>query len=178
MTDSSDTDLSATYDAIPVRRSIVRVRDLAMRVLEVFATQARSARVSLKVVQSDELPAAMHGDEEKLAWALVTLVGNALRVVSQPSRSDVEPHVELRVDFDRAEDTIVFTVIDNGPGMPEGTARWLFERDPHTGKAVGLALLMVKDVAVAHGGTITVTSTLGHGARFRLRVPRGAHQAC
>jgi len=161
------------YDAIPLRRSIVRSRDLAMRVLEVFTTQARSARVSLKVMQSDELPATIHGDEEKLAWALVTLVGNALRVVSQPSRADVEPRVELCVDFDPADDSFVFVVSDNGPGMPESTARWLFERDPHTGKAVGLGLLMVKDVAAAHGGSIEVKSGLGQGAQFRLRIPRG-----
>lgn len=161
------------YDAIPLRRSIVRSRDLAMRVLEVFATQARSARVSLKVKQSDDLPPTIHGDEEKLAWALVTLVGNALRVVSQPSRADVEPYVELCVDFDPADDSFVFIVSDNGPGMPESTARWLFERDPHTGKAVGLGLLMIKDVAAAHGGSIDAQSSLGQGARFRLRIPRG-----
>ncbi len=161
------------YDAIPLRRSIVRLRDLTMRVLEVFATQARSARVSLKVKQSDALPATIHGDEEKLAWALVTLVGNALRVVSQPTRADVEPRVELCVDFASEDDSFVFVVSDNGPGMPESTAKWLFERDPHTGKAVGLGLLMIKDVAAAHGGSIAVTSRLGHGAEFRLRVPRG-----
>jgi signal transduction histidine kinase len=160
-------------EGIPLRRTIVRSRDLAIRVLEVFATQARSARLSLTVKQSDQLPATIHGDEEKLAWALVTLVGNALRVVSQPSRADVDPRVELHVDFDPADDSFVFVVSDNGPGMPESTAKWLFERDPHTGRAVGLGLLMVKDVAAAHGGSIEVTSRLGHGAQFRLRVPRG-----
>lgn len=77
------------------------------------------------------------------------------------------------VDFASEDDSFVFVVSDNGPGMPESTAKWLFERDPHTGKAVGLGLLMIKDVAAAHGGSIAVTSRLGHGAEFRLRVPRG-----
>ncbi len=162
------------YDGIPLRRSVVRVADLTLRVLDVFATQARSARVSLSVKQREGGPAALQGDEEKLAWVLMTLVGSALRIVSQPSRSDVEPKVTLDVGYDASTDHVRFEVSDNGPGMAESTARWLFERDPHTGKAVGLGLLMVKDVVVAHGGTIAVESRLGHGATFRLAIPRSA----
>lgn len=161
------------HESIPLRRSVVRVAGLAMRVLEVFATQAKSARVTLKVHLAPHAAPVLHGDEEKLAWALVTLVGNALRVVTQATRADEDAVVSLNVDWSAGEETFYFTVTDTGPGMSAETARYLFDRNPRTGRPAGLALLMVRDVAVAHKGNIAVESQLGGGTRFTLRVPRG-----
>jgi len=56
--------------------------------------------------------------------------------------------------------------------MPESTAQWLFQRNPNTGRAAGLALLMAHDVIAAHKGTIDVVSTLGKGTRFTIRIPK------
>lgn len=161
------------HDAVPLRRSLVRVSSLVMRLLDVFATQAKSARVLFDVSQATDMPPVLHGDEEKLAWVLATLVGNALRIVSQPSREDVEPMVRLSVEWHPAAASFSFTVSDNGPGMSGTTAKWLFDRDPRTGKPIGLALLMVRDVVAAHRGTIEVESELGEGARFVVHIPRG-----
>lgn len=46
--------------------------------------------------------------------------------------------------------------------------------DPRTGKPIGLALLMARDIVAAHRGSIHVQSKLGEGASFVVRHPRGS----
>lgn len=162
-------------DAIPIRRTLVRTGELVMRTADVFVGQARSAAVELKIQQQDNLPPSLHADGEKLAWILSTLVGNAIRLVRQADDDRPDPpRVTLEVGYRPATKLVVFTIRDNGPGMSEATARWLFQRDPRTGRAVGVALLMVHDIVAAHRGTIVVESQLGRGTSFVMSIPRGS----
>ncbi|TKD02747.1 sensor histidine kinase [Polyangium fumosum] len=167
--------LLVSVDALPMRRSLVRVPDLLMTTLDRFLSQARAADVELALHKDPSLPPVLYGDEEKLAWLLATLLGNAVRLAACPDAA--APRVDLAASFDRATNEFVFIVSDNGPGMPESTRRWLFERDPRTGRSAGLALLMVKDVVVAHHGSIDVASRVGEGSRFTVRIPRGHARA-
>jgi signal transduction histidine kinase len=169
--------LLVAQDALPLRRSLVRVAELVLGTFDLFVTQARSADVELHLQQDDDLPPVLYGDGEKLAWVLATLVGNAVRIVTQAAPRGVSARVELEARFDRERKEMIFVVADNGPGMPESTSRWLFERDPGTGRAVGLALMMVHDVVAAHQGTIEVASSMGKGTRFTVRIPKGQARA-
>jgi signal transduction histidine kinase len=158
-------------DALPMHFSMVRVRELLMRTMDVFAAQALTAAVELVVECDDAVPATLDGDSEKLGWLLATLVGNAVRIVRGGCSADA-PRVEVRASFLAKEGLVELVVADNGPGMPADMARWLFERDPRTGRTAGLALLMVRDVVLAHGGSIEVESAVGDGARFRILIPQ------
>lgn len=157
-------------EGLPLHRSYVSVSQLLLRTLDAFVLQAHGNDVDLRVEQDPDVPPAMYLDGEKIAWVVATLVGNALPY-ARPSKAS-PAHVRVGVDFDRAARTLIIRVKDNGPGMPSGRARWLFERDPATGAAAGLALLMVRDVLVAHRGSIEVESALGRGTTFVLRVPQ------
>jgi len=68
-------------DALPLRRSLVVVTDLLMQTLGLFMTTAKNSAIELRVHRDDDLPAALYGDSEKLAWVFATLVGNALRFI-------------------------------------------------------------------------------------------------
>ncbi len=151
-------------EALPLRRAHTRVHELVMRTLDLFASQAKSNRIDLTIEQADNVPSAVSLDGEKIAWALSTLVANALRYA--------RAHVDVHVRFDDDASELVLEVTDDGPGMPEQQTRWLFERDPTTGKSAGLALVMVRDVVAAHRGSVTVRSLLGHGTTFSMRFPR------
>jgi signal transduction histidine kinase len=163
--------LLVSVDALPMRRTLVHVHELLMNTLDRFLSQAQSANVELSLHQAPGLPPVLYGDGEKLAWLLATLVGNAVRLAARPGASIARVHLEA--SFSRATNEFAFIVSDNGPGIPESTRRWLFERDPRTGRAAGLALLMVQDVVVAHHGAIDVTSRVGEGSRFTVLIPRG-----
>jgi signal transduction histidine kinase len=157
-------------DALPMRRALVPLREVLLRAMDAFVAQAASNEVELRVDIAADLPPVIEGDGEKLAWALATLVGNSLRLVTGGSSKRGAPSVEVRARLDEAQ--IVLAVTDNGPGMSPHVSRWLFERDPSTGRAAGLALLMVRDVVFAHGGTIEVESAPEAGATFTIRLPR------
>lgn len=157
-------------EALPLRRAHTRIDELIMRTLEAFVSQAQSSEVDLHIERADDVPVVLVVDGEKIAWALATLVGNALRFAQQ--RESGKGHVAVGVHWDERKSELVIVVKDNGPGMPEHRARWLFDRDPASGKSAGLALLMVRDVMAAHRGSVTAESAVGHGSTFTMRIPR------
>jgi signal transduction histidine kinase len=71
---------------------------------------------------------------------------------------------------------IAFSVLDDGPGFaPGGTAR-AFERfyrgDPaRTGPGSGLGLSIVRELALAHGGTAIAENLSPRGARVSVVLP-------
>jgi signal transduction histidine kinase len=156
-------------EALPIRRAHTRINELVMRTMDVFASQAHSVNAELALDITRNVPSTLFIDGEKIAWALATLVGSALRHAQQ---RDEQPRVTIRVAWNADEEALVFEVSDNGHGMSEQHARHLFERDPATGKAAGLALLMVRDVVVWHRGSVEVDSRPGRGTTLTMKLPR------
>jgi signal transduction histidine kinase len=159
-------------EGLPLRRAHTRIPELVMRTLDVFAAQAHSSEIDLNIEQAAGVPPVLVIDGEKIAWALATLVANALRFAQQRKSKTGAPHIRVKVGWNQAAEELVVVVSDNGPGMSEHRARWLFERDPATGQSAGLALLMVRDVMVAHRGSVEVESAIDRGTTFTLRIPR------
>lgn len=166
-------------EALPLRRAHTRITELIMRTLDAFMAQAKSSDVDLSIEQADGIPPVIFIDGEKISWALATLVGNALRYIRMGTQKK-DARVKVELSWNEPDHELVIAVKDNGPGMPEHRSRWLFECDPADGQPAGLGLLMVRDVLIAHRGTITVESTLGQGTTFTLRIPkpRVSHSSC
>jgi two-component system OmpR family sensor kinase len=90
--------------------------------------------------------------------------------------------VKVQLTVDRQQDVIVFAVRDSGPGIPEDELPHVFDRffqghRPRTGTAekrgTGLGLSICQAIIRAHDGTIEVTSKIGEGTCFTVRLPRG-----
>jgi signal transduction histidine kinase len=65
-------------------------------------------------------------------------------------------------------------VRDDGPGIPVDTVARLFKHDGLNVRGAGLALLLIRDVMAAHGGSVEVRSSIapvGHGTTIRLTFP-------
>jgi signal transduction histidine kinase len=108
-------------------------------------------------------------DEPTLRRALANLVDNAVRAA--PDRSSVEVRVVV------TDDDATLVVSDRGPGIPIDEQARVFERywrgrTDVTGAGLGLSI--AQQVAVAHGGDLTVVSPgpSGDGCAFHLRVRR------
>ena len=76
---------------------------------------------------------------------------------------------------------IVFTVADNGIGIPQAEQERIFERfyrvDEGRSREVGgtgLGLSIARHIAEAHGGRVWVESAIGQGSRFHFSVPIAA----
>jgi signal transduction histidine kinase len=87
--------------------------------------------------------------------------------------------IDVRVSDDG--DVGVLAVSDTGVGVPEEHLGRLFERfhrvpgtegRSYEGSGIGLAL--VRDLVELHGGTIEVTSEVGRGTTFTVRIPFGS----
>ena len=74
------------------------------------------------------------------------------------------------------EDEIEIAVSDTGKGIPEQDVDTMFQklrRSSATGKieGMGLGLYIAKAVTEAHGGSISLTSRVGEGTTFTVRLP-------
>jgi signal transduction histidine kinase len=118
---------------------------------------------------------SLAADRIALDRILGNLVDNALSVVGSGGTIRLEAR---RVDGAAGVDgpAVAFSVVDDGPGfMPGGTTR-AFERfyrgDPsRTGHGSGLGLSIVRELALAHGGTAVAENLSPRGARVSVVLP-------
>jgi signal transduction histidine kinase len=110
---------------------------------------------------------AIVADRERLTQALVELVRNA---IDHTSESD-EIAVGARLDSDRAR----LWVRDSGPGIAPEEREGIFERfhraGPRRSEGAGLGLAIVRAIAEAHGGTVSVDSEPRNGTTFTIEIP-------
>ena len=87
---------------------------------------------------------------------------------------------EVRVSLRHQDGQAVLAVADSGVGIPQSELGRVFDRfhriegqigRTHEGTGIGLAL--VKDLTELHGGTVRVTSQIGMGTTFEVRLPFG-----
>ena len=118
---------------------------------------------------AENLP--LRGDARLLRRVLQNLVGNALKFTQQGE-------VRLTVRRDGAQ--LTAEVVDTGPGIAPEALSAIFEEYRQAGDArakregTGLGLAIARRFVEMHGGTITATSTLGHGSTFTVRLPATA----
>jgi len=159
-------------ELIPIHRQPVNVALLLELTTEIMQLQARTAGVALTIRIDENVPDVVNLDRDKVAWAITSLVGSALRHVRTAGGTIV-----LHVSYDSSQSTLHVAVRDDGPGIPPDRLKRLLQRaDWHPGSA--LALLLVEDIAAAHGGRLVVDSKidrLDHFTQvsFTIPVPAG-----
>ncbi len=112
-------------------------------------------------------------DRKQLVSAIVNLLHNAITYTAIKGAGGV-----VRYGSSTRNGTIRFSVTDTGIGIPERYIDRVFERffcvdraqSRETG-GTGLGLSIVRNVALAHGGTVTVESQTGVGSTFTLSIP-------
>lgn len=157
---------------LPIRRIPIDFRGLLPPTMAVLRRQAEAIDGSLTLTIADDVPSRLHLDAEKVAWAVTTLVGNALRYIRPGTRRMPGGAISVQMSHDAGADEVAITVQDDGPGIPADTVEHLFDRNGRP--QGGLALLLVRDIVVAHGGRCDVhsrTEAFDHGTTVRLTLP-------
>jgi light-regulated signal transduction histidine kinase (bacteriophytochrome) len=116
----------------------------------------------------------VRGDPTLLVMVWQNLIGNAVKF----RRDDMAPKIVIDCEQRVGDDDVdwIFTVSDNGIGIPEEFADKVFAifqrlhgRDAYSGTGIGLALC--KKIVEHHGGTIWIDTSNTEGTRFHFTLP-------
>ncbi|MFI7541270.1 sensor histidine kinase [Actinoplanes sp. NPDC049599] len=133
-------------------------------------TRTTSSAKGIEVVYAGAKGATVYGSDSQIATAVTNLVENAIAY----SGDDTQVVLAMRED----DDWIEIDVTDQGIGIAPHDVDRIFERFYRADQArsrstggTGLGLAIVKHIATNHGGRVEVSSTLGGGSTFTLRLP-------
>jgi len=110
------------------------------------------------------------GNEARLGQVFLSLLVNAARAIHEGDFAKNTVTVETGVEAGR----VVIAIGDSGEGIAAEDLPRVF--DPFfttdlSGESTGLGLSIAHGIVASLGGSLTVTSTLGHGSRFRVELP-------
>lgn len=123
------------------------------------------------IIEVDELAPAFQGDKGLIKRVFANLIQNAVTHSAKP--------INLRLAARRNGESVLFAVVDDGPGIPEEYHDIIFrkfgqvhsENAPRV-RSSGLGLTFCKLVVDLHGGRIWVKSNVGEGSSFYVELPR------
>jgi PAS domain S-box-containing protein len=109
----------------------------------------------------------------QIQQVLLNLLTNSAQAMTEQEDRKSDPQITVRLK--KETDMVLLEVEDNGPGMDAGTRKRAFEpffTTKEVGRGTGLGLSVSYFIITEnHGGTMTLTSTPGKGARFSIRIP-------
>jgi signal transduction histidine kinase len=164
-------------DLLDVERIEQGIFSLQLQPVDLMALLHETARLlscpEVGVEVSGPPTLVVTGDADRLRQALENLIGNAIK--HTPPGKGVAVRAQLDAPLE-APPFALIDIVDQGPGILPEILPHLFERFARAGGAqgLGLGLYLAQRIAVAHGGTLMVSSTIGEGASFRLRLPAAA----
>jgi two-component system NtrC family sensor kinase len=141
---------------------------------EVVQTVVRTAASDLKAASARvdvRGPAHVLGHRGELVDVVLNLVVNAVQAREEPRTN------EIAITLWREGPSAVVRVSDTGRGISASHMKRLFEPFFTTkapGEGTGLGLSLARKIVLAHGGSIDVSSELGVGSAFTVRLP--AHE--
>jgi signal transduction histidine kinase len=117
--------------------------------------------------------ASIEGSARDLALLARNLIDNAIRYTPVGG--------SVTVEIVAGDEGVLLRVADTGLGIPQRDLPRIFERFYRVDRArsretggTGLGLAIVRHVAENHGGTVAVSSELGRGTTFEVRLPAAA----
>ncbi|HYH96615.1 sensor histidine kinase [Hyalangium sp.] len=152
---------------IPVRPGSVDFHELTLQVVE----EARVAHVERDLQVSQRGSGRGQWDSDRMAQVISNLVTNALKYSPE--------NTPVRVESVGEAERMVLRVHNQGEPIAADLLPRIFEplrrgkrRANRSDRSIGLGLYIVRELVLAHGGTVEVSSTEAEGTTFTLLLPR------
>lgn len=164
-------------DLLTVARTDGRVNQLRIVRMDLVAAAQQTVRImrpfaeKKNIVIDEVLPkrAEIHADEQKIRQLILILVDNAVKYTQEKGR------ISVRVQEEKG--CVLLSVSDTGIGIAPEHQERIFDRFYRVDKARsrrmggnGLGLAIAREIAEAHGGTISIESEPGKGTTFRVQL--------
>ena len=154
---------------VSARRDRVDVGATLQKAAELLHPAAERKQQTLSIEIAEKLPAVL-GSSEYLGRAFGNLIENAIKYTREGGA--------IKVSAATVDGRVLVAVEDNGIGISEEDLPRIFERFYRSDQSrsremggTGLGLSIVKHIVQAHAGAIEVTSRLGAGSKFTVRLP-------
>ncbi|WP_298547165.1 tetratricopeptide repeat-containing sensor histidine kinase [uncultured Parabacteroides sp.] len=140
--------------------------DLPQLMDEIYKVILLRMQEGVELQLADCPPCLLYTDRNRLTQVLTNLLTNAIK------------HTEagfIRFGYEVTESEVRFFVQDTGKGIPEDRLEQIFSRFVQLddwSKGVGLGLAICKGLLEKMGGSISVTSKVGEGSVFYVKLPR------
>ena len=129
----------------------------------------------------EELPDLVRVDLDTLGRAVANLIDNAVKF--SPTSSLVKLHLHGDcVEEEGTVDTLVLSVLDRGPGVPEEDRKRIFAPFEQGGdtltskpRGIGIGLHEARTTVERHGGSLDYFPRKGGGSEFRMTIPLHSH---
>ena len=113
------------------------------------------------------------GDADLIKQVVMNLLVNAQQAMDKEGRISVETRSITPSDTNEHQ-AVEISVRDNGCGIPQANLQRIFDpffTSKEVGKGTGLGLSVSYGIVKAHGGKISVESTVGEGTVFHVQLP-------
>ncbi|MFN2208170.1 MAG: sensor histidine kinase [Candidatus Promineifilaceae bacterium] len=153
---------------LPLTLRRVAPVELLERTAASHQPQAAKKHIELLVAAAPTLP-EINVDPERMAQVLNNLVGNALRHTPRDGR--------ITLSAAGKNGAVTLAVADTGQGISAEDLPYIFNRFYRGDQArqqngeSGLGLAIARSIVQAHGGKISVDSTVGDGTTFTITLP-------
>ena len=152
-----------------LNRTTVDINDIIKNVTKSFNLKIESLGGILNIDLTEPSP-TLSADELHITNMIYNLIDNAIKY--SPEKVDIK--ITTRKDGDK----LLLSIADKGLGISREDQKHIFEKfyrvstgDVHNVKGFGIGLNYVMQVVNAHGGKISVNSTLGEGSTFTVELP-------
>lgn len=142
------------------------------RIIRKFKGLANEKHISLQyTITNKEL--ILSFDPDRMEQVLTNLIDNAI--------SHTQEHGEIVVGIEEQNKKVLFTIMDNGSGIPQEDLPFVFERFYKADKSrqrkagkkgTGLGLAIAKNIIEAHRGNISVQSKQSEGTTFTFELSK------
>jgi signal transduction histidine kinase len=152
---------------LTLKLAAVDISKVAAEIIKLSTAKAMDKGINLTTqIQPNLL--LVQADEEKISWAILQLLDNAIKF----TRQDGSVTLSIRAETD---ELIVISVIDTGIGIPAKRLDEIFEAFHQLDSSstrnyggTGLGLALVRNILDAHGSLIDVKSEEGKGSTFKF----------
>jgi signal transduction histidine kinase len=155
-------------DNLKLSKTEVSLSELTDKILGGFEKELKDRSLNVETVGRCS---AVQADRDRISQVIINLISNAVKYTPDGGK--------IKITLSDSADSAVFSIRDNGIGIPEAELPLVFERfyradksrNRNTGGS-GIGLAIVKSIITAHGGTIDVDSRLDEGSDFMFTLPR------